>query len=155
MKFHLRPKKIAMVTSKILILIHLIGLALALGSASIKVALLWKCRSVDFVPSYLKVVRPITRLLILGLILMTVSGVTWLFLGYPLTNMLIVKIILVSMVWIIGPMIDNTIEPKFVAAVSRENQSSEEVKTSYNRYFTFELVATSMFYAVTVLGILI
>ncbi len=98
----------------LLVLIHLLGLALALGAASVKVALLLRCRSDrSFIDTYLKVVRPITRLLIAGLIMLTLTGVGWLLLGYPLTWLLWVKLALVATVWVLGPIIDNVAEPRF------------------------------------------
>jgi len=73
----------------VLLVFHLIGLALGVGSATAKVVLLVKCyRDITFVPFYLKVMVPLTRTLVLGLILMTVSGIIWLIRGYgfPATN---------------------------------------------------------------------
>jgi hypothetical protein len=93
---------------------HLIGLALAVGSATVKLALLLKCRTDEtFVPVFMKVARPITRFIILGLVLLTLSGIGWLLVGYPFTPLLVVKLVLVGIVWVLGPIIDNTAEPKF------------------------------------------
>ena len=65
-------------------LAHLIGLALGVGCATAKLTLLVRCKADHaFVPAYVAVARPITRLIILGLALLTLSGVGWLLLGYP------------------------------------------------------------------------
>ena len=45
-----------------LLLVHLVGLAMGLGAATAKLVLLFQCRADGtFVPTYLAVVRPITR----------------------------------------------------------------------------------------------
>jgi len=134
----------------LLLFIHLLGLALALGAASVKVALLLRCRSDrSFIDTYLRVVRPITRLLIAGLILLTLTGVAWLVLGYPLTGMLWVKLALVATVWVFGPIIDNVAEPRLRrlapgagAAVSGEFVRAERV------YLALETTATALFYII-------
>jgi hypothetical protein len=78
--------------SSILSLTHLIGLALALGSATVKLVLLARCSADQaFVPVYLKVARPITRQIVLGLVLLTLSGIGWLLLAYAITWHLILK----------------------------------------------------------------
>jgi len=96
-----------------LLVVHLVGLALGVGAGTAKLVLLLKCRNdPSFVDVYLRVVRPLTRLIILGLILLTLSGIGWLLLGYSSTPLLIVKLFLVAAIWILGPVIDNSIEPK-------------------------------------------
>ncbi|HEX7022799.1 MAG TPA: hypothetical protein VF171_08065, partial [Trueperaceae bacterium] len=80
----------------LLSLTHLIGLALGLGSATGKLALLFKSRADrTFIPVYLAVIKPITRFIVLGMILLTASGAGWLLLGYAITKVLAVKLILV------------------------------------------------------------
>jgi hypothetical protein len=59
-----------------LLLVHLVGLAIGLGAATAKLVLLFRCRAdAAFVPTYLAVVRPITRQIILGLVLLLLSGI--------------------------------------------------------------------------------
>ena len=59
-----------------LLLVHLVGLAIGLGAATAKLVLLFQCRADGaFVPTYLAVVRPITRQIILGLVLLLLSGI--------------------------------------------------------------------------------
>ena len=142
-----------MLFSKALILIHVLGLAIALGSASVKLVLLVKCRSFEYIPFYLKVVRPITRLLITGLILVTLSGIIWLVRGFPFTPVLVTKVILVVLVWIIGPVIDNVIEPKFVTAAA--SGATLQVAGAYRKYLTAEVIATSLLYAITLFGVIL
>ena len=73
-------------TGALLFAAHLIGLSLAVGSATSKLVLLARCRAdVGFAPTFLDASRPITRLIVLGVIVLTVSGVAWLFLGYGFT----------------------------------------------------------------------
>ncbi len=70
----------------LLSLAHLIGLALGVGAATAKLTLLLRCRSDPaFLPAFVAVARPVTRLIILGLALLTLSGVGWLLLGRPFT----------------------------------------------------------------------
>ena len=70
--------------SSALSIAHLIGLALALGSATVKVALLFRCRADSgFVPVYTKVAPVMTRLIVLGLILLTLSGIGSPWVGMP------------------------------------------------------------------------
>ena len=58
--------------SSLVSLAHLIGLALGVGSATVKLVLLLRCQAdFTFVHTFLKVSRPITRLIIVGMILLT------------------------------------------------------------------------------------
>ena len=136
----------------LLTLAHLIGLSLGVGAATVKVVLLFKCKSnSELVPAYIKVVRPITQVLISGLILLTLSGIGWLFEGYPFTTELLIKIVLVAAIWILGPIIDNVVEPKFkkLAPAADHPVSSEFVKIM-NQYFALEIFATALFYMIII-----
>jgi hypothetical protein len=129
---------------------HLIGLALGVGAATVKVVLLLRCKSDSSnIQPYLKVVRPITQVLITGIILLTLSGLGWLFEGYPFSSQLIIKIIIVAAIWVAGPVIDNVVEPKFKKLAPMDNQpiSSEFVKIM-NKYLGLEIFATSLFYVI-------
>jgi len=140
----------------ILLLAHLFGLALALGAASVKLALLLRCRAdPGFVPTYLGVYRAITRFIILGLAVLTLSGVGWLLLGYPLTTVLVVKLVLVGALWVLGPVIDKVAEPRFVALVPAAGEApSPEFLMAGRRYLAIEAVATGTFYVVVMLWVL-
>ena len=98
----------------LLLLVHLVGLSLSVGAASVKMVLLYRTHAdPTFCSTYLAIVRPITRFIIVGLILLTISGIGWLWLGFRLTPLLSTKIVLVLAVWALGPYIDNVVEPKW------------------------------------------
>lgn len=100
--------------SSALLVVHLIGLALGVGGATTKLVLLLKARADPaFVPLYMAVAKPVTRLILVGIVLLTLSGIAWLILGYPLTSRLVTKLFLVAGIWAIGPIIDKVIEPRF------------------------------------------
>ena len=143
--------------SSLLMLIHLLGLSLGVGAATVKLILLFKCNSdYGFVPAYLKVTKMITKLIILGLVLLTLSGIGWVWLVYPFTPKLIVKLIFVLAIWVIGPIIDNAIEPKFreLAPASGEQASPEFVKIQ-KKLLTLEIIATGLFYLIILMWILV
>jgi hypothetical protein len=136
---------------------HLIGLALGVGSATAKLTLLSRCKAdPTFVPTYLAVARPITRLIILGLALLTLSGVGWLLIGYPLTLLLAVKLVLVGAIWVLGPVIDNVVEPRFRKLVPAPGESpSPAFMQAQRQYLRLEVVATGLFYVIVVMWVLI
>jgi hypothetical protein len=139
----------------LLTVVHLVGLALGVGAATVKLVLLLRCRTDSgFVPVFLKVARPITRLIILGLILLTLSGVGWLVLGYGFTPLLVVKIALVAAIWILGPVIDNVAEPRFRALAPGPGEAaSAAFEAAGRRYLALEILATSLFYVIVVLWV--
>ncbi|MEW5701123.1 MAG: hypothetical protein AB1792_02715 [Candidatus Zixiibacteriota bacterium] len=93
---------------------HLIGLALGLGAATAKLVLVLKCRrDPSCIPVYHRVAKPITRQIVLGLVILAVSGIGWLLIGYGFSTLLIVKIVLVAAMFVVGPIIDNVVEPRF------------------------------------------
>lgn len=141
---------------KLLSLAHLVGLSLALGCATTKVALLLRCRAEpDLVQAYLKVVRPITRLLITGLVLLTLSGIGWLLLSYPFSTPLLAKLVLVVAVWAMGPVIDKVLEPRFAASAPAPGEApSEAFNDAMRKYFRMELAATGVFYAIVLLWVM-
>ena len=137
--------------------IHLIGLILAVGAATVKTVLLIKCKSdYEYVNAFNKIAGTITRLIIFGLILITLSGIGWIVLGYSLTPILILKIVLVAIVWILGPFIDNVITPKFekFAPVSGEGPSDDFISIQ-KTYMVLEFTATGLFYVIIILGVLL
>lgn len=139
--------------SNLLLLAHLVGLALAVGAASVKLVLLIHCaRDLTLVPAYLSVVRPVTKMIILGLILLTLSGLGWLLQGHRITALLAGKLLLVAAIWVLGPIIDKVVEARFVSLRPREGEeASAEFLHARKRYVTFELVATSLFYVIIVM----
>jgi hypothetical protein len=141
--------------SALLSVVHLVGLALGAGSATVKLVLLLKC-SADhaFVPAYVTVARLITRQIILGLVLLTVSGIGWLLLGYPFTPLLMVKVVLVAAIWVLGPVIDNFVEPRFprLAPAPGALPSPPFVRI-HKQYLTLEVIATLLFYTIIVIWV--
>ena len=143
-------------SSALLLTVHLIGLALGTGSATTKLLLLLKARADPaFAPTYITVARPITRLILLGIVLLTLSGITWLLLGYPLTSRLIAKLVLVAGIWLLGPIIDKVVEPKFrLLALSPDSGTVPEFVRVRRQYLIFEITATLLFYAIIVFWVL-
>lgn len=142
--------------SSLLSLAHLIGLALGIGCATAKLTLLVRCRRDHaFIPAYITATKPLTRLIVLGLGLLTLSGIGWLLLGYPLTPRLLVKLVLVAAIWVLGPIIDNVAEPRFkkLAPQSGEPASSAFLRTQ-RHYLQLEAVATGLFYVVVAMWVL-
>jgi len=142
--------------SSLMSLVHVVGFALAAGSATVKLSLLLRCRNdIDFLPSYLRVVRPITWLIVTGMILLLLSGGTWLFLGHEFSPRLIVKLVLFVAVSIIGPVIDNVFEPRYrkLAPVSGAPISPEFLRAQ-RHYLTMEITATLLFYVIAAIWML-
>lgn len=141
----------------ILVLLHLVGLTLGAGAATVKLSLLLRCRSdAKFIAAYLSVSKFITPTIISGMILLTVSGIgLWLVLGTAFAGLFIVKLALVVLLWVIGPIIDKVVEPKFISLAPANGEAvTAEFVVSWRRFVAFEGVATAIFYATTVLGLL-
>jgi len=138
-------------------LVHLVGLGLALGAATAKISLMVAAaRDRKLVPVYLQVVGRITRLIILGLALLTLSGVGWLLLGRGFTPILIVKIGLAAAVWMMGPVIDKVVEPRFMRlAPAGDAPLTPEFVRARRQYLALEVAATGLMFAITSLGVLL
>ncbi|MDH5511535.1 MAG: hypothetical protein OEZ32_14460 [Nitrospinota bacterium] len=142
--------------SSILLLAHLLGLTMAVGAGAVKVMLLIKCyNDHSLIQAYFKLAKSITQMLIAGFILLTVTGIIWIFTGYPFTFALGVKSALVALVWILGPYIDNVAEPALVklAPASGEQGSAEFVQMQ-KKHFALEIVAEGLFIAIIVMWVL-
>lgn len=137
-------------------LTHLIGLALGMGAATVKLALLLRCTADRaFLPVYLAVARPVTRHIVLGMVLLTLSGLGWLVLGYPLTRVLALKLVLVGALWVLGPLVDHVFEPRFRAlAPVAGTPASPDFIRARARYLVVEAVATATFYVIVVMWVL-
>lgn len=142
--------------SSLLSVVHLIGLALGVGCATAKVYLLLKCNADEFfVPVFNRVARPLTRLIVTGIILLIASGIGWLLLGYSFTPLLVVKVALVVMILVLGPVIDHRVEPEFRRLSPAEGErASQEFKAVRRRYLLLEITATLLFYAIILLWVL-
>jgi hypothetical protein len=140
----------------LLFLVHLVGLALGVGAATTKLVLLLKTRADRaFVPAYLKAAGPATRLIQLGIVLLTLSGIGWLILGYPLTSRLVAKLVLVAAIWVMGPVIDKVVEPRFRRLVPGPEDPADPAFTrAHRQYLAMEAAATLLFYAVVVYWVL-
>ena len=135
---------------------HLIGLVLAVGSATTKLVLLRKS-SADptFVSAYLRVAGPITHLILLGTALLIVSGVGWLVSGYPLTVKLVIKLVLVAAIVGTGAIMDRVIEPKFRTLAPAEGAPpAPGFARVQAQYLALEATATLLFYAVIIYWVL-
>ena len=141
--------------STLVSLVHLLGLILGVGAATAKLVLLVKS-STDraFIPIYLRVARLITRQIIAGMVLLTLSGIGWLLLGYPLTPRLVVKLLLFGVIWVLGPVIDNLVEPRFQKLIPESGQpDSPAFVAIQKRYLALEIIATLLFYVVIVIWV--
>jgi len=134
----------------LLLTVHLLGLSLGLGAATVKLVLLYRCRSdIGFLPIFFNVIRPITKTIIIGLILVTLSGIGFLINGYGFSTMLIIKIILVVIIWILGPYIDNVLEPKLHKLAPDPGEAgSAEFISALNKYIVFDTIAGALFYVI-------
>jgi hypothetical protein len=134
---------------------HLIGLTLAAGSATVKLVLLLRCRAEPaFARTFLEVSKPITRIIVAGMILLTLSGVGWLFLGYGVTPLLIVKLFLFAAIWVLGPVIDDFVEPRFrTTAPDPGEPATPAFVGALRRYVVWETLATSLFYVIVALWV--
>jgi len=145
------------ILSLILSFAHIVGLALGVGAATVKLRLLLKCHTdLDYVPIFLGVVRPITMIIIVGQILLTLSGIGWMLTGYPFRTIIIVKIILLAFLWVLGPTIDKVFEPKFERlAPYREEGANSPFAKAMKQFLVAEILATGLFYTLLILGVLV
>lgn len=143
--------------ANILRLVHVLGIALGVGAGTVKLVLLFKCKSnYDLVSAFLKVVKPVTSVIILGQILLTLSGIGWLITGYPFTPLITIKIILLGLLWVIGPLIDNIFSPKFQKSAPAPGESASiSFVESQKQLLGMEILATGLFYVLMVLGVLL
>jgi hypothetical protein len=68
--------------------------------------------------------------------------------------LLIVKVVLVAAIWMLGPLIDNVVEPKFLKlAPGAEEPPSPPFIRTQKQYLTLEVVATLLFYIIIVIWV--
>ena len=72
---------------------------------------------------YLALATAITRLIVLGLVLLTLAGIGLLLLGHALTALLVVKLAMVVLIFVLGPLIDKVVEPRFRELTPRAGES--------------------------------
>lgn len=140
--------------SDILSFAHLFGMALGVGGATVKIVLRLKANAdVAFLPIYARVSKPVTIIIVLGTILLTLSGAGWLFYGYSFTPLIIAKIILIGVMWILGPVIDNVAEPRFLKLIPADGETpSREFAQAARLHLVLDSFATLLMYALMVLG---
>jgi hypothetical protein len=138
-------------------LVHLVGLALGAGAASVKLALLLRCNAdYAFVPVYLQVARPITRFIVLGLVLLTLSGIGWAVAGLAYSPLLVAKLVLVVVLWVLGFSLDKAVEPRFARLAPAPGEPpTPAFLLVHRRYLALEASATGLFYVITVMGVLL
>ena len=143
--------------TSLLITFHILGVSLGLGASTVKLVLLYRCKADhDFVSIYSRVTRPITKVIILGMVLLTLSGIGWLIIGYSLPSRLIVKIVIFAAIWILGPVIDNVIEPRFFRlAPATGEKGSPEFISIMNKYMILDTIAGGLFYVIVIMWVLI
>ena len=143
--------------SHLLVLTHLLGLALGVGCATVKLLLVLRSHSnYEFFHIYFKVSKLITKLIVVGIIFLTFSGIAWLIMGYPFTMLLIIKLILVGLIWALGPIIDNVIEPKLEKLVALPGQTfSPAFVRIHKQHLALEIVETVLMYLITIIGVLL
>jgi len=145
-----------MLTLSLLQLTHLIGLVLGVGAGTVKLILLIKCNSdYSFFPAYFRISKLITRTIVIGVFILTLSGIAWLLLGYGFTRLLIVKIILVAGIWVLGIIIDNAIEPKLEKLFSPSGESpSPEFIRVQKFHLILETIADVLFYLIIIIWVM-
>ena len=140
----------------LLTLAHLIGVALGMGAATSKLTLLVRARGDRAqIPTFIAASKPLTRLIITGMILLTLSGVGFLWQGFRVGSALAVKIVLVLALWAAGPLIDNVFEPPYrrLSPAKGEAASADFAKAE-GRLLAAEVFATGLFYAIVVWWVL-
>jgi len=129
-------------------------LALGVGDGTVKLVLLVKCYTDhSLVSAYIRVGKYIIRLIVIGIVLLVLSGVgNIISLGYEFTPLLIVKIVLVAAIFVIGIYIDNAVEPKFVKfAPAAGAPPSAEFLQIQKKFLALEATADSLFYIVLII----
>jgi hypothetical protein len=142
--------------TSLLVTLHLLGLSFGLGASTVKVVLLFRTKSDPaYIPVFTRTSRPITGVIIVGLVLLTLSGIGWLLMGYGFSTRLIVKLILVALIWILGPYIDNVVEPKFnKLAPATGEAASPEFAAVQSQYLVLDTIAGGLFYVIVFMWVL-
>lgn len=141
----------------VLMLAHLLGFALALGAGAVKLTLLLRARKdPGALQTYLQAAGPVTRLIVLGIALATLSGIGFVALGRPFTPALLAKLGFVAALWVLGPIIDRAVEPRLARLAPFPGSPASPAFARVRRqHLALEVAATSLLGTVAVLGALL
>lgn len=137
-------------------LAHLLGLGLAFGAATVKLTLLVKSGdSAERIGAFIGASKTLTKQIVFGMLILTITGIVWLIRGYPLSLLLYVKIAIVAALWVLGPVIGAVIEPRFerLAPATGQEPTSAFLRTK-GQYIGAEVIATGLLALVIVLWVL-
>jgi len=138
--------------STVLSVVHVTGLALGMGAATVKFGVVARSREPRIARAFLELSRSMTQPIVLGMVLLTLSGIGWMIVGYPMSRELGLKFAPVAALWVLGPWIDKQVEPRFAHAVAATGDSvSPAFAMAHRRFLVIEGVATGLFYLI-VLG---
>ena len=138
-------------------LVHLFALAFGVGGATISMALMMKAGSdKEFAPVFAKVSKIIAKVVFLGLILLTISGIGFFVLGYPEKELLLVKHALVAIIWVAGSLIMFVYSPKLSKLAPKPgNPPTPEFLSVQKTVQTLGIINFICWYATTVLSVLL
>lgn len=136
---------------------HLIGVALGIGAGTVKFILLVQARrDTTRISTYLAVAPAITKVILIGMGLLIISGLAWLVTGYPLSGWLIAKLVMVAAIIAMGATLDKVVEPKFRGLAPLAGVAATPAfARAHGRYLTIEFAATGLFYAITIYWLLL
>jgi len=91
----------------------------------------------------------------IGLILLTLSGIGCVILGTAFTPLFIARLALLVILWLLGLFIDNVIEHKFEkhAPVEDESMTSGFARIQ-KQHLAIKALTTLVFYVITIAGVL-
>jgi hypothetical protein len=138
------------------IFFHTIGLAFGLGGVTASFVLMIKSRfDRELASTIINVSKTIAPLIFLGLVLLTISGIGFMRLGYPLTRTLAIKHALVVALWIVGPiMLYLTSKLEKLSSKPGEPPSPKFLSTR-TKVQALAVVGLVLWYATTFLGVIL
>jgi len=140
----------------IFVFIHVVGLAFGLGGVTANVVLMIKARFDKELASIMsKVSKTIGPLIFLGLVLLTLSGIGFVRLGYPLTRTLIVKLHLVAVLWVESLLISYLSSKLGRLAPKLGKPPSLKFLSTRRKMQALVAVGVVLWYTTTALGILL
>jgi hypothetical protein len=155
-KVSLPPGLIGNTSKSLFIFIHIVGLAFGLGGVTVNFALMIKARFDKELASIMsKVSKTIGPLIFLGLVLLTISGIGFVRLGYPLTRTLIVKLHLVAVLWMEGLLISYISLKLGRLAPKLGEPPSLKFLSTRRKMQALAAVGLVLWYTITALGVLL